>query len=275
MKHYSPGLLALRTHLILHWVQKEKFQYEADSNPERWTLFVVEKGSFQFKIQQHQGIAKGGDLLLCPPQISLHRKMIEPTTFLACYFYWYRPNSKDHIIISGDELLPNPTGMFHIEDTHRLTSTYRYLLQLVDISDFFVRKRRDFLLQDIWQQFTWEWETTRLKTQKQHNDPIAKMAWNVISEHFNKPFSMKALSHELSLSAVQLTRRFKAAYGVTPTQFLTSLRLNEAQYLLAETRLTLDEIAVKCGYDNGFYLSRVFSKKMKISPSEYRRAHQV
>jgi len=56
---------------------------------------------------------------------------------------------------------------------------------------------------------------------------------------------------------------------------LTSLRLRKAQSLLLETNKTLEDIAEKCGYKNGFYFSRRFSKKLNISPSEYRKNNKL
>jgi transcriptional regulator GlxA family with amidase domain len=86
---------------------------------------------------------------------------------------------------------------------------------------------------------------------------------------------MKQLSSGLGISPVQFTRRFQAAYGQTPIDFLTSLRLQKAQALLLETELTLEQVADQCGYENGFYLSRMFSKKLNISPSAYRKSHRI
>ncbi|MCZ8523462.1 helix-turn-helix domain-containing protein [Paenibacillus mucilaginosus] len=51
--------------------------------------------------------------------------------------------------------------------------------------------------------------------------------------------------------------------------------MQRARTLLLETSLTLDEIADRCGYENGFYLSRIFSRKMRVPPSVYRKIHRV
>jgi transcriptional regulator GlxA family with amidase domain len=45
--------------------------------------------------------------------------------------------------------------------------------------------------------------------------------------------------------------------------------------MLLETNYPLDHIAEQCGSENGFYLSRVFSKKFEMSPSAYRSTHQM
>jgi AraC family transcriptional regulator len=57
--------------------------------------------------------------------------------------------------------------------------------------------------------------------------------------------------------------------------FATQLRLDEAKKLLLETNKTLEEIVSLCGYENGSYLSRVFSSKVRINASEFRKNNQV
>ncbi|WP_243156780.1 helix-turn-helix domain-containing protein, partial [Clostridium beijerinckii] len=85
---------------------------------------------------------------------------------------------------------------------------------------------------------------------------------------------IKDFSASLGLSSVQFTRRFHKCIGTTPIEYITSLRLRRAQVLLLRTEDTLDCIASKCGYDNGFYLSRVFAKNLGISPSDYRKKYR-
>jgi transcriptional regulator GlxA family with amidase domain len=131
------------------------------------------------------------------------------------------------------------------------------------------------LLQDLWQLYAWETNSASQQKQKRQTDPLMRQAENLLREISFSAFSMKTVSAGLGLSAVQMTRRFKAAYGMTPSDYVTSLRLSRARALLAETKLTLEQIAEQCGYDDGLYLSRIFTKKLNISPSQYRKAYHL
>jgi AraC-like DNA-binding protein len=42
-----------------------------------------------------------------------------------------------------------------------------------------------------------------------------------------------------------------------------------------QTEYTLDHIARLCGYENGFYFSRVFTHYSKVNPSQYRKMYGV
>jgi transcriptional regulator GlxA family with amidase domain len=88
-------------------------------------------------------------------------------------------------------------------------------------------------------------------------------------------FSMREISAAFHLGPVQFTRRFYAAHGCNPIEFLTQVRLEKAQQLLIETTLSLDEIAFRCGWSSGAYLSHVFNKQLFTTPGKFRESHRV
>jgi transcriptional regulator GlxA family with amidase domain len=90
-----------------------------------------------------------------------------------------------------------------------------------------------------------------------------------------QPVMLKEVAAELGLSPVRFTQRFKLHFGVTPIAYLTSLRLNKAKMLLLESNLTLDQIADCIGFQNGFYLNRLFARHLGMTPASYRKLHRV
>lgn len=271
MREYSPRELTPDIQMIHMSKQKVRFEKSEDRSP-LWVLFVVESGRFRYEIGSHRGIAEKSDLVLCPPEVALKREMLAPSTFLAVYFTW----TGDEGEIRGEERLsPNPVGKSPIRDKHRFSSTYGYLAMLMRRSDPLALARRNFLLRDLWEQFHWEWDTHRHETRSVPDDPLMRHAEAVLKENAFHSFSLQQLSASLGLSTVQFSRRFRKLFGVNPSEYVSELRLDKARALLLESRLTLDEIALRCGYSNGFYFSRVFSQKMRISPSEYRQAYRL
>lgn len=270
MKPYSIGELTSHVHIIVRWTKKEQFVYSSEPN-ETWTLFIPECGSFLFEIGSHRGTATFGDLVLCPPDVLMEREIVSPLTFLAIYFDLYADSG--HKIEHEHELLQGAAGKCVIQDTQRLSSTCEYLKKVTVQKDPASVYRRNFLLQDLWQMYAWESNSVSQHKRKHQTDPLMRQAESLLREVSFTAFSMKNVSAELGLSAVQLTRRYKAVYGMTPSDYVTSLRLSRARTLLAETKMTLEQIAEKCGYEDGLYLSRIFSKKLNISPSQYRKAH--
>ncbi|MNR13206.1 HTH-type transcriptional activator Btr [compost metagenome] len=86
---------------------------------------------------------------------------------------------------------------------------------------------------------------------------------------------MKDIAQDLGLTQVQFTRRFKKSTGMLPIDYLTSLRIQKVQQLLLDSDMTLVQIAGQCGFENEFYLSRVFKKRMQVTPSSFRKLHRL
>jgi AraC-like DNA-binding protein len=78
---------------------------------------------------------------------------------------------------------------------------------------------------------------------------------------------------QLGLSEAQLRTEVLAATGLTPHELVLRTRLARAQQLLAESDLTVSEIAVQVGYDDPGYLSRLFVRRVGMSPTTFRQQH--
>ncbi|MNE61966.1 Xylose operon regulatory protein [compost metagenome] len=130
------------------------------------------------------------------------------------------------------------------------------------------------ILTDIWH-FCLSSHTSSNAVEEHQHDPLVEQAVHVLQQYGYGELSIVRLASELGISPVQLSRRFSKQTGQTPSAYLTALRLEKAKTLLTETRLPLEQIAQQCGFSNGFYLSRVFTKALKINPSVYRRLNQV
>lgn len=59
--------------------------------------------------------------------------------------------------------------------------------------------------------------------------------------------------------------------GMSPAQYVLSLRMVNAQSLLEHTNYNVKEISEIVGYDNPLYFSRVFKKEIGQSPAQYRK----
>ncbi|TVY10932.1 helix-turn-helix domain-containing protein [Paenibacillus cremeus] len=250
----------------VYWHQKEQFQLEQDTSG-YWTMFAVESGRFTYKIGREEGDAGFADLVVCPPHTAFHRRTLTPLTFHFVQFIWE--------IEPGEEEAKRWTGKITIADTERLASTYRYLRSMsrVGLHDPASGPMRH-LLNDLLLSAELE-RSLQQDEAREGADPLMHQARLWLLAHAFEPFAMSELSAALGLSPVQLTRKFRAAYGHTPSAYVTELRISRACRLLEETTLTLEAIAQRCGYENGFYLSRVFRSRMGTVPSAYRKLHRV
>ncbi|WP_432950526.1 AraC family transcriptional regulator [Kribbella sp. CA-253562] len=76
------------------------------------------------------------------------------------------------------------------------------------------------------------------------------------------------------VSAAHLSRSLRAAYGTTPTEYVTDLRLEQAASLLAATTAPIAEIARRCGFSSQSYFTRRFTAAHQVSPRTFRHQAQ-
>lgn len=253
----------------VYWHRKAEFMLDSDIY-ESWTIFAVEEGKFRYRIGDQTGVAGAGELVVCPPGVGFGREVIEPLSFHFFHFNWSEAFEQHEAgmsdFIRGCKV--------EVEDTHRLWSTFRLLSRKVPGPIGFAATQH--LLNDLLLQLAVEREERRYApAQDRTDDPVMQHAMIRMRDLAYSPFSMRALAEELELTPVQLTRRFRSFCGQTPQHFVTELRLRRATHLLTETSLSLEHIAQQCGYENGFYLSRIFQKKKGISPSQYRKLNKL
>jgi AraC-like DNA-binding protein len=86
-----------------------------------------------------------------------------------------------------------------------------------------------------------------------------------------RPLSVPDRARELGVSVRELRDTLKAATGLTLNDFVIEVRISKAQALLAETRLDIGRIAASVGYDDPAYFSRLFSRRVGVSPTVFRR----
>ena len=82
-------------------------------------------------------------------------------------------------------------------------------------------------------------------------------------------FSTEQFSKEIGMSRVHLHRRLKTLTGQSATEFIHSIRLKRAAYLLKQRSGTVSEIAYISGYNNLSYFTRCFKAQYGVTPSEY------
>lgn len=94
-----------------------------------------------------------------------------------------------------------------------------------------------------------------------------------IDGHYTDTLSIQFLSDLFGTSYNTLERKFKANSGLTPQQYITDLRMRKACEYLKETNLNIETIALALGFQDKFYFSRAFKKKMNATPGAYRTTH--
>ncbi len=104
---------------------------------------------------------------------------------------------------------------------------------------------------------------------------INQFTATVESNISNEDFSVDDICKEIGISRVQLYRKVKALLGYNVNDYILTVRLQKAKFLLINENLTISEIAFKVGFASQAYFSTVFKSKFSLTPSEYKEKKKV
>ncbi len=86
----------------------------------------------------------------------------------------------------------------------------------------------------------------------------------------NENFSIDDICKEIGISKKQLYRKVKALIGLSINDYILTVRLQKARFLLSSEDLSISEVAFKVGFASQAYFSTVFKSKFGVSPSEFK-----
>lgn len=96
-------------------------------------------------------------------------------------------------------------------------------------------------------------------------------ALDYISKNFSQPIKISELSTLVCVCDDHFIRLFKAATSRTPSEYIMDLRISKAMNLLSTDTYSVSEIAEKTGFLNSAYFTKIFKKKLGITPTKYRK----
>ncbi len=99
---------------------------------------------------------------------------------------------------------------------------------------------------------------------------ITEEAIAYIGEHFREKLMVETLADRAGMSLYQFIRLFKKESGFTPHDYLISVRIAAAKYLLKNSRLTVKEICYESGFSCESVFCNAFRRRVGASPGQYR-----
>jgi len=169
-----------------------------------------------------------------------------------------------------------------------------HLLEDIDLDGFITQPARFSAWQDLFSELLKAWsgkkpgygaasmacvykmlEMLEIQLAEQHLPARRLKAIRRACEHIETHFSQADLSVEEAaevsrLSASHFRRQFRMVYGLSPKQYLLSLRISKARELLTGTNESVTEIAESVGFDSIYHFSKAFKAMCGMSPLAYR-----
>jgi len=98
-------------------------------------------------------------------------------------------------------------------------------------------------------------------------------ALRYIDAHLAELLPNSKLAELSHASESHFIRLFRRTFGCTPARHVQERRVSSAAELLMQTRLSIDEIAERCGFANRYHFTRVFAQRMSQPPARVRALH--
>ena len=95
-----------------------------------------------------------------------------------------------------------------------------------------------------------------------------------VEVHLSEGLNLRRLAAVAGLSVHHFAREFKQSAGVAPHHYLTQKRVERAQEMLAQTDLSLSEIAYATGFSDQGHLARHFRQMLGTTPGAFRRSQR-
>jgi AraC-like DNA-binding protein len=99
--------------------------------------------------------------------------------------------------------------------------------------------------------------------------PVQK-ALTLMRSSLHQPFNLDLFSQEAGYSRRQFFRQFRRVTGMTPSDWFLKQKMHRARELLTTPGIRIKEVAMRLGYTDPLYFSRIFKKIIGSSPEAYR-----
>lgn len=99
---------------------------------------------------------------------------------------------------------------------------------------------------------------------------LSQQIVNYIMTEYHNPITLDDIAKALDISRFKISRIFSNHLHISFTKYITTLRINEAKYLLANTQQSITNIAYNCGFGTIRTFDRAFLENTGQSPKHFR-----
>ncbi|WP_175489321.1 AraC family transcriptional regulator [Neolewinella agarilytica] len=100
------------------------------------------------------------------------------------------------------------------------------------------------------------------------SEPISKSVMYILN-NLDKRLTVDQLSRLAHMSSSGFHRVFKGEMGVSPVEFINEERVKLGASLLRQGDYSIQEIALRCGFNSGSYFTRIFRRYYGVKPTEF------
>lgn len=231
-------------------------------------LFYVLRGKGSFLVDEEIFDVKEDDLIIVNPNVP-HTEMSKDDSPL------------EYIVLgieglqftSGDQLEEYENFSVHnyYDFKHEILFYLKTLLREMEEKDYNYEMVCQNLLEVLITNMVRRTKANLLVAPTQKITKECRFVEQYINTHFTEDITLELLSEKAYMNKFYLVHAFKQYKGVSPINYLISLRIKHAKELLETTNYSIAQISASSGFSSQSYFSQVFKKVTKKTPNEYRK----
>ena len=103
------------------------------------------------------------------------------------------------------------------------------------------------------------------------NNDFLPQVIDYINENYSHKITLQSLSEYVGYSPNYFHSIFSTIMGITPQNYITTIRISKAKYKLSTSSKSIVDIACECGFSSQSHISAAFKKYTTMTPNEYRK----
>lgn len=111
----------------------------------------------------------------------------------------------------------------------------------------------------------------RLARSRQVDDAVISRCQTWIAEHYHEQSPVASMVRLSGLAERSFKRRFQLATGMSPLEYVHTVRLEEAKQMLESGDESIEAISNEVGYQDAGFFSRLFRRSVNLTPAQYRK----
>ncbi|WP_433938648.1 AraC family transcriptional regulator [Paenibacillus lautus] len=233
---------------------------EADHGKSAWRLTVATYGKCVYWVNGDKQIMEKGELLLIPAGVPYYGKSIPTVTHTQMVVQWTGEPSTALSALEREEALKHKPGCYELIH-ERLKAIHQQWRERPSYYAMMI----EALLTEVLIYISRELDRGVITPEKHLH---AERMKSYIERHYRERITKEELGDAIGKTPNYAAALFKSVTGQTISQYVHAQRMKRAAYLLTESQLTVQEIAVFLGYQDLSYFYRIYKRFTGSAPSE-------
>jgi two-component system response regulator YesN len=193
--------------------------------------------------------------------VRLHKT--EAYDYLTLMMEWIRPMNDETKRNKILETLALVSYTIRIDNPNE--GSFNYMSHVKELSE----ASGDKLIEWAYQCFACITGFVRPQSSIDYSNKVVQVTKEFLENHYTEDITLEVLAEQVNISPQYFSKLIKKTTGFNFTDWLSMLRVKRAKELLTNSNLTVKEVCFMVGYKDPNYFSRIFKKRIGITPSEY------